>query len=392
MNVVDLVLAVGMIVFAWLGWRRGFVYGALSLVGFLLGAAGGLWLAPKIAGSWDPGVGAAVVALAVVFLCAMGGQVLVGLLGKRLREGLTWKPAVKLDALAGSILAVISLLVVAWFAADLFVHSNKSSVARDVRQSQVLGFVDQLMPQSATVATAQLKLVWGSSGFPEVFAGFGSDEVPPVGPPDARILRRNAVQAAAADTVKIVGPASCNRQLEGTGFAFAPERVLTNAHVVAGVNRPVLYVGGTGDGFPSRVVYFDPDLDLAVLAVPGLPADALALNTAVSQGQNVAVIGYPNDGALTGVPGKVRDVQLASGTDIYGAGTVVRQIISLRAEVLPGNSGGPVLDARGKVLGIIFASSLDHDATGYAMTAKQVATAVSAGVAAAEPVDTGRCV
>jgi len=392
MNIVDLVLAVGVLVFAWFGWRRGFVYGLLSLIGFLVGAAAGLWLAPRIAGSWNPGVGAAVVALAVVFLCAMGGQVLVGLLGKRLREGMTWKPAVKLDAAAGSVLAVLSLLVVAWFAADLLVHGNKSSVARDVRQSEVLGFVDQLMPDAAHTATAQLQLLWGDSGFPDVFAGFGPEPVAPVGPPDARILRRDTVKTSAAETVKIVGPASCDRQLEGSGFAYAPERVLTNAHVVAGVARPVLYVGGTGKGYPARVVYFDPDLDLAVLAVPDLPAGSLAFDQDAARGENVAVVGYPEDGPLTAVAGKIRDVQLASGNDIYGTGTVVRQILALRADVRPGNSGGPVLDATGRVVGIVFASSLDHDATGYAMTARQVSTAVSAGVAASEPVDTGRCV
>jgi len=261
-----------------------------------------------------------------------------------------------------------------------------------VRQSQVLGFVDQLMPDSAHTATAQLQLLWGDSGFPDVFAGFGPEKVAPVGPPDARILRRDTVKTSAAETVKIVGPASCDRQLEGSGFAYAPERVLTNAHVVAGVERPVLYVGGSGKGYPARVVYFDPELDLAVLAVPGLPADALAFDQEAARGQNVAVVGYPEDGPLTTVAGKIRDVQLASGNDIYGTGTVVRQILALRADVRPGNSGGPVLDATGRVVGIVFASSLDHDATGYAMTSRQVSTAVSAGVAASDPVDTGRCV
>jgi S1-C subfamily serine protease len=391
MNVVDVVLAVSMIVFAVVGWRRGFLYGLLSLVGFLLGAAFGLWLAPRVVGRWDPGIGTAIVALVVVFMSAILGQVLVGLGGKRLRERVTWKPAVKLDAAAGSVLAVLSLLLVAWFAADLFVFSNKSSLARDVRQSQVLGFVDELMPDAADSATSELKSLWNESGFPDVFAGFGPEPMTPVGEPNARILRRDAVQRAAGETVKIVGPASCDRQLEGSGFAFAPERVLTNAHVVAGVDRPVLFVGGTGDGYPGRVVYFDPDLDLAVLAVPELPASALPFEMDVSRGSDVAVIGYPEDGPLTGVAGRVRSEQLASGHDIYGAGTVVREILSLRADIRPGNSGGPVLDSRGRVVGVVFASSLDHEDTGYAMTAKQVAPAVSSGVAASEPVDTGRC-
>lgn len=391
MNVVDVVLVIGMLVFAVTGWKRGFVYGLLSLVGFLVGAAAGLWLAPRVVGSWRPGIGTAVVGLVIVFLLATLGQVLVGFGGKRLKEAVVWKPAVKLDAVAGSVLAVLAFLLVAWFVADLFVHSNKSSLARDVRHSQVLGFVDQLVPDAADGATGEIKALWNASGFPDVFAGFGSEPVSPVGAPSARILRRDAVQQAAAQTVKIVGPASCDSQLEGTGFAFAPDRVLTNAHVVAGVDRPVLYVGGKGDGYPARVVYFDPQQDLAVLAVPGLPADPLPFEEHVDRGQDVAIIGYPEGGPLAGTAGRIRSTQRASGHDIYGAGTVVREILSIRAEVHPGNSGGPVLDAQGRVVGVVFAISLDHAETTYAMTSGWVASAISAGLTASDAVDTGDC-
>lgn len=391
MNVVDAVLIIGMLVFAVTGWKRGFVYGLLSLIGFLAGAAVGLWLAPRVVGSWQPGIGTAVVALVIVFLAAGLGQVLVGLGGKRLKEAIVWKPLVKLDAAAGAVLSVLAFLLVSWFVADLFVHGNQSSLAKEVRHSQVLGFVDEIVPDAADGATGQLKSMWNESGFPDVFSGFGTEPVSAVPKPSARILRQPAVQHAAAQTVKIVGPTSCDSQLEGTGFAFAPERVLTNAHVVAGVDRPVLYVGGDGNGYPARVVYFDPDQDLAVLAVPGLPARPLPLEDQVRASQDVGIVGYPEGGPLTGTAGRVRSVQRASGHDIYGSGTVVREVLSIRAEVRPGNSGGPVLDAQGRVVGVVFAVSLDHAETTYAMTSPWVASAVSTGLTATEPVDTGRC-
>ena len=111
----------------------------------------------------------------------------------------------------------------------------------------------------------------------------------------------------------------------------------------------------------------------------------------VERDDNIAVVGYPEDAPLTVTPGRVRDVQMASGRDIYGEGKVVREIISMRTQVRPGNSGGPVVDPAGKVVGVVFASSLDSDDTGYAMTASQVSDAVTAGVASVDEVRTGAC-
>jgi len=391
-NVVDLVLVVAILLFAFIGWRRGFVYGLLSLVGFLLGAAFGLWLTPRLVGSWDPGVGRAAAALVLVFLCATLGQVAVGFFGRRIKEAVTWRPAVVLDSSFGAVLSVISMLLVVWLVASVAVHSGRSELMREVRQSYVLGVVDTVMPDLADKATGELQALVDVSGFPEVFAGLGPEPVKPIAKPDAAIVRREPIVLAAANTVKISGIAQgCGRGLEGSGFAFAPERVLTNAHVVAAVDKPAVYVGGTGKGFPATVVYFDPELDLAVLSVPGLAAKPLPFGLDVNRGEGVAIIGYPENGPLDAEAGRVRNVIMAQGHDIYGRGTVLREIISMRANVRPGNSGGPVLDNRGHVVGIVFAASLDDDATGYAMTSEQVSDAVAAGVAAEGPVNTGPC-
>jgi uncharacterized membrane protein required for colicin V production len=391
-NVVDLVLIVAVLIFAITGWRKGFLYGLLSLLGFLAGAAVGLWLAPKLVGGWKDGLPKALTALVVVFFLATMGQVLVGMVGRRLHGAITWRPAVILNQAAGAVLSVLSILLVAWFAADIFVGSSSSSLARDVRRSEVLGMVDNIIPMDAHKLTGQIEAMFTDTGFPDVFTGLGPEPVQPVGPPDSAIVRRDGVVEAASQTVKVIGDApSCDISLEGSGFPFAPNRIMTNAHVVAGVRNPEVLVGGSGETFPAEVVYFDPALDVAVLAVPDLPVDPLQFSLEVERGESVAIIGYPEDGPLTATPGRVRDVQSARGLDIYSDDAVVREIIAMRADVRPGNSGGPVVDRTGDVVGVVFASSADRDDTGYALTARQVAPAVTAGVSATDEVSTRGC-
>ncbi len=391
MSVIDIVLLVAALLFAITGWRRGLVYGLLSLVGFLTGAAVGLWLAPKLVDSWADGLPKALTALAVVFIFAALGQVLVGMVGRRLQGAVTWGPMVKLNDIGGAALSVFTMLLVAWFLAGVYATGNSSSLARDVRQSQVIGAFDSLMPFEAYAVTGQIESMYDQTGFPTVFAGLGPEPIKTIGAPDSAILRNEAVVLAAAQTVKILGQApSCNAGLEGSGFAFAPGRVLTNAHVVAGV-KSVQVVTEDGSAVDGNVVYFDPDMDLAVIDAPELTVRPLKFSDSAARGDNVVVIGYPENGGLEATPARVRDELVAPGNDIYGEGTVVREVLSLRADVRPGNSGGPVVNKDGEVVGVVFAASLDQDDTGYAMTSPQVASAVAEGLSAEQLVSTGPC-
>ena len=165
---------------------------------------------------------------------------------------------------------------------------------------------------------------------------------------------------------------------------------MTNAHVVAGVTRPEVEVAGSS--VVASVVLYDADLDIAVLALPDSGTPHLAFDTQAEPGDNIAVLGYPEDGPYDVRSGRVRSQQRLRSPDIYGDGTVIRQVFSLRALIRPGNSGGPIVTSGGEVAGMVFAASVSDQDTGYALTASQVAESAALGVTSQSPVDTGTCV
>jgi S1-C subfamily serine protease len=391
-SVVDVVLLVAAVLFAITGWRRGLVYGFLSLVGFLTGAAVGLWVAPKVVDSWEDGLPKALIALLIVFLCAAIGQALVGMVGRRLQGAVTWGPLVKLNNVGGALLSVFTMLLVAWFVAGVYGSGDAGSLARDVRQSRVLGAFESRMPFESNAVGGQIEAMYDNTGVPTVFAGTGPEPIQSSGAPDSKILRNEPVVRAAAQTVKILGEGrACNIALEGSGFAFAPERVMTNAHVVAGTASLQVVTADSGHSFDAKIVYFDPDMDLAVLDVPDLPVKPLTFAGGAQRGESAAVLGYPQNGGLQATPARVRGQITAAGRDIYDEGNVVREVLSLRADVRPGNSGGPVVNRDGEVIGVVFAASVDQDDAGYAMTSSQVADAIDQGLAANRAVSSGNC-
>ena len=393
MNLLDVVLLVAALLFAVSGYRQGFVVGVLSFVGFLGGGVLGARAAPGIASS-EPldGFPAALVGLAVVFLAASVGQVLATVLGATLRNRLTWRPARTVDALGGAAVSVVSLLLVAWLIGTAVASSPYRELSSQVRASQVLSAVDGVVPGEARRFFASFRRLVDQSGFPQVFDNpFSRPSLPPVDPPDPALAGSAVVQQVRPSVLKITGVAdSCRRRIEGTGFVYAPERVMTNAHVVAGVDEPQVEVGD--EQLPAQVVLFDPGRDVAVLAVPGLERPPLRFSTATAEpGTSAIVVGYPQDGPFRPDAARIQGSQTARGPDIYQERTVTREIYALRGQVLPGNSGGPLIDTAGNVLGVIFAAAADDETTGYALTAREVASAAQAGASATRPVDTRGC-
>jgi S1-C subfamily serine protease len=391
-DLLDVILLVASLLFAVSGYRQGFVVGVLSFVGFLGGGVLGAKIAPEIArtGPLDS-FPEALVGLAVVFIAASVGQVLATVAGAALRNRLTFKPARQADAVAGAAVSVISLLLVAWLVGTAVASSPFPKIASQVRRSYVLATVDGLVPEKGKTFFASFRRLINDRGFPDVIGPFSSSRAPNVPAPDPKLANSPVVQRAREQVLKITGEApGCGRRIEGTGFVYAPERVMTNAHVVAGVRNPKVEVA-RGRVIDATVVLFDSDRDVAVLAVPGLDRTPLRFGGEAKAGADAIVVGYPQDGPFTPVAARVAAKQNARGPDIYQSRTVEREIYALRATVLPGNSGGPLLSPEGAVYGVIFAAAADDPKTGYALTAREVAGDARRGQTATARVSTRGC-
>jgi len=389
-DLLDIVLLGAGLLFAISGYRQGFVVGVLSFVGFLGGGVLGAQLASPIAHRFASGFSEPLVGILVVFAFASVGQLLATSLGSAVRRQLTWRPARLFDSAAGAVVSLVSVLLVAWLIGTAVVSSPFRGLATQVRHSTVLTAVDAIVPTSArSLFSSFLRLV-NAQNFPQVFNGLGAPQVAPIAPPDPAVVNSRAATVAREGVLKVVGVArDCSRRVEGTGFVYAPERVMTNAHVVAGVAAPDVQVGTRT--LRARVVLFDPDRDVAVLLVPGLDRPPLSFAGAATAGDSAVVVGYPQDGPFTAVAARVRAQQSARGPDIYQRKTVTREVYALRALVRPGNSGGPMLAPDGRVYGVVFAAAADDSDTGYALTAAEVAGDARAGEGATGRVDTQGC-
>ena len=389
---IDLVLLIVMAWYAVSGYRQGLVVGALSLGGFLGGAVLAMLAVPAVTQALSPGLQRSFIVLAAVLLLAWLGQLLGALVGGKVREQLTLRPVQVVDQLLGALAGLVSVALVVWFVGGALRASPSQAIARAVASSRVLSGVDAVIPSQLTTLANSFRDAVAGSSFPRVFAGVGPEQILPVAPPDAGAMPSAVLGRAERSIVKITGEArACSRGQEGSGFVIAPERVATNAHVVAGVKAPTVQVAGVGRQYDARVVLFDPKRDIAVLAVPGLGAPALRLGANLPGGADSVVAGFPRNGPFTASAARVRTVIQASGEDIYGQPGAARQVYSLYAEVEPGNSGGPLLAVNGTLAGIVFAKSLDDPRTGYALTLDESRGDLVAGMTAQEQVSTGGC-
>lgn len=389
MSVLDwLLVAVGL-AYAVSGYWQGFICGAFATAGLLLGGLTGIWLAPLLLGDAAPSLWVTLGALLVVLMCASFGQGILQFAGARIRNTVTWRPARALDAVGGAALSTGAVLVVAWALGVAVSGADLWGVNRQVRDSEVLRRVDAAMPERADEVLKSFNDLVGDGFFPQYLEPFVRERIPDVPPPASAVTRDADVRAAAISVLKIRGQSSCGRGVEGSGFLYAPGRVMTNAHVVSAVDRPEVSVGQ--DEVEGRVVYYNPDVDIAVIAVDGVDRPFLRFDSTAESRDPAAVLGFPNDGPYDVQPARVRQRQRLRSPDIYGGGTVTREVLSIRSLVRPGNSGGPLVSTDGKVLGVIFAASVTDSQTGYALTGDQVAQAAAGALDATAPVATGPC-
>ena len=375
------------------GYRQGFIRGALSFAGIFGGGLLGTRVAIPVVHHFRNQVSAPLLGVVAVFALAALGQALAATAGVFLRHQLRFRPLRPLrvvDNTAGAVLSVVAVLLVAWLVGTSVAHSSLTGVSRQIRRSAVIAAVDGSIPDGSRDMLDQFRRLLDNTGFPAVLDPLTSEAGRSVPAPDPAVLASPAVVAARASVLKITGNAnSCSRSVEGSGFVYARNRVLTNAHVVAGVETPEVLVDGVRRR--ATVVVYDPDRDLAVLAVDTGKLGALTFGGVAAQGGDAVVAGYPEDGPFTAVAARIRDRREISGPNIYQSRTVDREVYTIRAVVLPGNSGGPLLTPTGSVYGVVFAASTDVNNTGYVLTAEEIAADATAGAAASAPVSSQRC-
>lgn len=392
MNWVD-VLIFALALFAGIsGARQGMVTAVASFVGVLAGAVIGVRIAPALVEQFQsPAVRVAFGVTIVILLVALG-ETLGVWLGRAVRNRIDGEGMRQADSALGAVVQGTAALVVAWLVAlPLTSSSAYPGLTAGIRDSTVLGYVDQAMPQSLRQLPTELTRLLDVSGFPDVLSPFSSTPITDVGPVDPGLLNSPAVRNAQPSVLKVRGRApSCSRALEGTAFVVAPERLLTNAHVVAGTSEVSVE---TADGeLDAEVVSYDPSTDAAVLQVPGLDAPVLPLTPeAAASGTSALVIGYPLDGPYTASAARIREQINLRGPDIYNNSTVVRDVYTVRAVVQSGNSGGPLLDESGQVLGMVFGAAVDDEETGFALTGAEIADDIAEAPALTAEVDTGVC-
>jgi S1-C subfamily serine protease len=394
--VLDLILIALIAAFAVAGYRQGFIIGVLSLAGFVLGVAVGAFIAPGISRAlakstqWQ-----AFIAILVVFAAAVIGMLIASGLGVAIRSRLTGRPATVVDSLGGAAVNIVSVLIVAWLIGSFLRTAEFPTVSRAVNQSALLRTVDAVMPRDALYLPVfpGLRDLLNNGLYSQVFSAIGAEQSLNLPAPNQSVTRAPALARDERSIVKIQGEApSCSQDIEGSGFVISPEHVLTNAHVVAGVTEDqTVTLPETGQQLQAHVVLYDPQIDLAVLYVPGLSAPPLKLAGPASNGTSAIVAGYPLDHSFTAVPARIGYGIEASGPNIYSTDTVDRDIYPIKADVRSGNSGGPLLARDGEVYGVVFAASTAYPDIGYALTSKEVMGDLTAGSERTSDVSTQAC-
>ena len=380
-NVIDLIALVIVLFAIWMGARSGFVVQALALAGFAAGVVLLVVAAPYAAplvDEMEPPLRSLLVLLvmASVVLLAQGvGSEVGASLRRRLGYGLLGG----VDRAAGGLFGVARGIFLVWLLGGLLAVAPVPVLATEARTSLALRVIDTHLPSPLSLA-AEFGRAIEQAGLPDVFAELPPPPAEPVDSPDQQAANRIA-DVARRSTLRVEGIA-CGRFMTGTGFAIAPDYFVTNAHVVAGSDRLWLSFDGSLDRHSAVLVAFDPQLDAALLHAPGLTVAPLTL---------AAAIGFTGGGRQRAIPAAVTRSLQALGRDIYGRQMVPRQVIEMRADVAPGDSGGPVLLEDGTVGGVTFSESREDPSIGYALSPVAVADSVGRAVGRTEGVSPGEC-
>jgi S1-C subfamily serine protease len=394
-DVLDLILIVVVAAFAVSGYRQGFIVGVLSFLGFVGGALLGAEFGPSISRAIVGGqTQQDVIAVILLVSFAVVGQFIASSIGAAMRSTVTWRSATALDSVGGAAVSMVSVLLIAWVVGSVLVGSPFPVVDQQVNNSIALQTLDKFMPSPAkTMFSDFRRLLTSNSTYAEVFSGIGAERILAIPAPDPSVLQNQGFLNARSRVVRVQGVApSCQRSIEGSGFVISTDHILTNAHVVAGVTTRQTVTTASGRVLHAMVVFYDPQVDVAVLYVPGLDLTPLRFAGQANPGESAVVAGYPLDAQeLHTVPARIGGIQNAQGPNIYQTSTVTRQIYEIRALVESGNSGGPLLSPEGNVDGVVFAAAVGVADTGFALTAAEVSADAHVGEHATTAVSTQGC-
>jgi S1-C subfamily serine protease len=378
----DWIIVAFAVLLALSGYYRGFIVGALSLAGFVVGAIIGTRIATALLSSGSSSPYAPAFGLFGALLA--GGILATGLegLGLRLRGALRIPGLGVVDGLLGSGLSACLALGIAWVLGAVALQApGAGNLRRDIQRSLILQRLNQLLPPSGVILNALARI----DPLPAITGP--SAGVPP---PTPAIAHNPAVRATFPSVVRVLGTA-CGLGIEGSGWVAGPDEVVTNAHVVAGETDTVVEASGHPPNLSARAIVFDPRNDIAVLRVPGLGLPALRLGGNPPVGEAAAILGYPENGPFRVRAGRVGPTQDVLTQDAYGRGPVSRLVTPLRGVVLPGNSGGPMVDGAGRVATTVFASTTGGGPRGGFGVANSVVSNELAHASARVTTSTGPC-
>lgn len=386
MNTLDVLLIVVLIMATLRGVLVGALGQVLPLAGFALGLVVGAWAAPLAEGLVDEGSGRVVASLMVVF----GGAIVGGSAGQLV----AWHTGVAIrrrglgpvDEAAGAFTGLGGALLAAWLLTAMLANVPAAPVAAAIQSSEVLRAIDRIMPP-APPFLARIQGLLETTGLPPVFAGLEPDPTP-AGPMHGNERIAAAAARAQAATFKVTAR-GCGAIHSGSGFLVDARHVVTNAHVIAGATGITVHARRA---LPATAVYVDAEMDIAVLRVASTGGRPLPIDAAPApRGAPAAVVGFPGGGAERVSPAVVAASYTAVGRDIYSRSLVRRPVYELRADVEPGNSGGPVVDTDGEAIGLVFSKSALHDDVGYAIRASALTAPIRSATSARTPATTGPC-
>jgi len=389
LTVLDLALILTLLSYLIYGLRNGFLVTVGGLAGFAAGAVAAFLSVPLVSDFVEDSGWRLTAIIGTAVLLVVLGNALGTMIGRSIRSAVRMRPLRAVDRVIGGALnLVVSALVMSMLAFSISAL-GVPFVSQQLAESKVIRFIDGLTPNPVKSTMAQLRSAVIGDGIPTLIEGIGQDQQVPV--PNAN-TDTPALNRAAGSVLKIAGTAfQCGQNQTGTGFVVSPGRVVTNAHVVAGVSQPVVEVPG-GGAMPGRVVYFDSKRDLAVLAVDGLPAAALPLSSDLPAGTAAAFAGYPHGGPYQSKPATVQGISTVLVPDIYGNNPVPDEVYKLAGDVQPGNSGGPLLTTSGEVAGVIFAKTTSNAALGFAIPMIDLRPVAAEAPGLSSPVSSGQCI